>query len=153
MPEDLYGPVRPAAGWTLLGIALAAVVVGWFLWVWWTTRPPRSRRAPASPGWTPAARRAEALAEIDRLEAAHAAGHLDAREVFQHLSPLVRRFVYDTSGRPAHVRSLDDLRAEGDPVLTSTVEWMYPEEFAASTRGAVSEGVARARWYVTRGQP
>lgn len=152
MPEDFYGPIRPALGWALLGVALAVAVVGWYAWVWWTTRPPRrpSRPEATGPAWTLEERRAAALAELDQLEAAHAAGELSAREVFQRLSPLVRRYVYETSGAPVHVRSLDDLRGSADPELASTVEWMYPEEFAAWSPGAVAEGLARARWYLSR---
>ncbi len=152
MPDDFYGPIRPALGWAVLGVALAAAVIGWYCWVWWTTRPPRrhSQRELAAPTWTVEARRAAALAELDQLEAAHAAGQITARELFQRLSPLVRRYVYETSGAPVHVRSLDDLRADTDPMLASTVEWMYPEEFAAWSPGAVAEGLARARWYLTR---
>jgi Domain of unknown function (DUF4381) len=150
MAEDFYGPVRPALGWTLLAIGLVLVVVGWYAWVWWSTRTPRPPRRPrAERARRPEQHRAVALAEIDRLAAEHAAGRMGARELFQRLSPLVRRYVYETSGAPVHVRSLDDLRSESDPALTSTVAWMYPEEFAADAPGAVEEGLARARWYVT----
>ena len=150
MADDLYGPLRPSAWWTLLGLALILVVVVWFAWVLWSTRRPRGsrRQAPREPVVTLAEQRAEALGAIDELEAAHAAGHLDARQLFQRLSPLVRGFVHETSGRPAHVRSLADL-GDDDPALAATVAWLYPEEFAADAPGAVAEGLARTRWYVT----
>lgn len=153
MPEDLYGPLRPALGWTLLGGALVAVVIGWYAWVWWTTRAPRqtSPRPSELRRLDPAEWQAHTLAEIDRLEAAHAAGHLGARDVFQQLSPLVRRYVYETGGEPVHVRSLSDLRGDADPALAATIEWMYPEEFAHDAPGAVAEGLGRARWYVRGG--
>ena len=148
MPEDFYGPLRPALGWTLLGGALVALVIGWFAWVWWTTRPPRRTSSPATETrrFDPAEWQARTLAEIDRLEAAHAAGHLSARDVFQGLSPLVRRYVHETSGAPVHVRSLDDLRAGADPALVATVEWMYPEEFAPDAPGAGGPSCRPRSW-------
>jgi len=150
VPEDLYGPLRPSAWWTVLGLALVLLVVVWFAWVLWSTRRPRRsrRRTPLAPGASLAEQRAEALGAIDELEAAHAAGRIDARQLFQQLSPLVRGFVHATSGRPAHVRSLADL-GDDDPALAATVAWLYPEEFAADAPGAVAEGLARTRWYVT----
>jgi hypothetical protein len=150
VPDDLYGPLRPSAWWAVLAVALVVLVIAWFAWVLWSTRRRRpGRRTVADrPPATPAEHRARTLAAIDELEAACADGRLDARELFQRLSPLVRRYVYETSGRPAHVRSLEDLR-DDDPELAATVEWLYPEEFAADAPGAVDEGLARARWYVT----
>jgi hypothetical protein len=149
VPDDLYGPLRPSAWWTLAGLALILVVVVWFSWVLWSTRRPRgSRRGSRRDVVTSLAeQRAEALGAIDELEAAHDAGRLDARQLFQQLSPLVRRYVHATSGRPAHVSALTDL-GDDDPALAATVAWLYPEEFAADAPGAVAEGLARTRWYV-----
>lgn len=144
MPEDFYGPEGP--GWFWPGVALVAVVlvVAWFVGVWWTTRTPRGAEAAR---WTDVATpqmwREATLASIDALGAAYRTGQLNARQVFQELSPLVRRYVHATTGRPVHVRALAELRAEGD-ALAPAVAWMYPEEFAPEAPGAVEAGLAAA---------
>jgi hypothetical protein len=145
----MYGPVRPAAVWTLVGIVLVVAVVAWFTWVWWSTRARRGERGTAlgGPHWSIDERRARALAEIDQLEAAHASGELSGRDVFQRVSPLVRWFVYESSGRPAHVHALAELRGDDD-ALAAEVAWMYPEEFSPDAPGAVAEGLGRARRYL-----
>ena len=144
--DDLYAPIRPAGGWTLLAVGLLAVVAAWYAWVWWRTRP--LRPAPTTP--RPVTRRsldalrASYMAGIDAVVAEHAAGRLDQRAVVQALSPLVRRFAFEASGFPAHTKSLAELEREHPGALPTAVATMYPGEFAERS-GDVEAAVSSAR--------
>lgn len=145
MPDDFYGPTGPGWAWPLAGVAALVAVGAWIAWIWWSTRGRRGRRVGAR-GVEDL--RFAALADVDALAAEHAAGRLTAREVFQHLSPLMRHFVHRVTGRPVHLLPLGEFRAADDPALVAAIAWLYPEEFALDAPGAVADGLAGARSYI-----
>jgi len=144
--DDLYPPLQHSAWWILVALALLAVVAAWFTWVWWRTRP--MRPPPLVPteltGRSLATLRSSYLARIDAVAADQEAGRLPGRDVAQALSPLVRRFAFEATGFPAHVKSLAELRQERPGPLPAAVAVMYPDEFAERS-GDGAAAVASAR--------
>jgi len=145
--DDLYPPIHHGAWWVVVGIVLLVAVTAWLWWVWWTTRPPAGPAGPPQPvrGRALDELRRSYLARIDEVATAHGAGRMATRDAFQALSPLVRRFAFEASGFPAHVKSLAELEREHPGELPAAVAVLYPDEFADAVRGDVSTGVARAR--------
>ena len=93
------------------------------------------------------------LAAIDAVVEAHEAGRATTRQAFQQLSPIVRRFVSDVAGIPAHTMTLDDLTSEHPGPLADVVAMMYPLEFSAVVDGDVRAGAERARRVVASWTP
>lgn len=146
-PEDLYPPVTHGGVWPALAIGSLALVALWWVGLCWRSR----RRRHAASEWAPlrgralAARRDEALAAIDAVVGAHERGEISSRDAFQQLSPLVRRFVFDVAGVPAHTMTLDELARDHPGLLADVVAMLYPGEFAAVVDGDVASGARRAR--------
>lgn len=153
-PEDLYPPVTQSSGWTIAAFVTLAVVASWWIGLWW-----RTRRPPGPARWSPLhgaalrARRERCLADIDAVAARAHAGGGSARDVSQHLSPLVRRFVFDATGLPAHTMTLSDLEHDAPDALTEVVAWLYPAEFAAVVDDDATAALERARHFVTTWSP
>ena len=154
-PEDLYPPVTHGAVWPVVAWVALALVAVWWIALWWRTRPPRDR----TPVWRPlhgralAARRATGLAAVDAVVAAYEAGETSTREAFQRLSPLVRGFVFDAAGIPAHTMTLSVLETEHPGAVADVIALMYPAEFAAVVDGDVRRGAERAREVVLGWDP
>ena len=148
--DDLYPPLRQDQLWTLLGLAILVAACAWLAWVLWSTRRPRSTTGDPQlvEGRALDDLRRTYLQHIDGVETAHAAGRLDARDAFQALSPLIRRFAFEASGFPAHTKSLAQLEREHPGALPAAVAVLYPDEFAEWSRGDVGAGVERARQLV-----
>jgi hypothetical protein len=140
-PVAPLDPVAFAPGWLLGGVALAlaavAIMVVPRLWA----RRRRPQAAPVPPP-DPAARRASALAEIDRLEAGWAAGELTARTAAQGVAAAVKGY----AGGEAEALTLLDLKVRGaEPTLVAVIEAAYPVEFGVTGEGDVAELARRAR--------
>lgn len=150
-PEDLYPPVTQSPSWTILAIGLLGAVVVWWALLWWRTRrPPPATAGAVLTGEALAARRAAFAAEIDAVVVDHEAGRCSSREVFQRLSPLVRRYVFDVSGVPVHTMTLATLRRRQQGELAETVARWYPSEFSAFVDADVPTGLDHARHFVQR---
>jgi len=154
-PEDLYPPVTHGPAWSVLALGLFGLVALWWMGLWWRSRRGRN----AAPAWVPLrgraleTRRVLGLAAIDAVVEAHEAGRATTRQAFQQLSPIVRRFVSDVAGIPAHTMTLDDLTREHPGPLADVVAMMYPLEFSAVVDGDVRAGAERARRLVASWTP
>lgn len=150
-PEDLYPPVTQTSSWTTLAVVLLVAAVVWWVVLWWRTRRPPAPAAEAMlTGTALAACRVEYVAEIDAVARDHDAGRCSSREVFQRLSPLVRRYVFDVSGVPVHTMTLATLRRRQQGELAETVARWYPSEFSAFVDADVPTGLDHARHFVQR---
>jgi hypothetical protein len=131
MPDatELNGPVGYGSVWTVLALALVAVVVAYYvavaLWARGEDPEPEQRRGSGVGGV-----RKKHLDELSRIESAVAAGRMPVRVAFHQLSRTVRAFAAEASDVPATSMALADLRADGPARLADAVESMYPPSFA-----------------------
>lgn len=136
MPADgeLTGPVGYASTWSVVAMALIALVVVYYLGVWlWS----RGQDTAGAERVSPVERaRTTHLKELDRLEGVVRAGRLPVREGFQQLSATVRSFVAEVSGTPARSMTLEELREAGEARVAETIAAMYPPEFAPGDAAA-----------------
>lgn len=149
MPE-LYPPATYSAIWVSVGVGLLVAVVAFVVIVVLATRPgglhlPRPARRSTR------VRRA-ALLRIDRIDAAHRAGEMDAPTASSELSQAVRVFAAQWSGRLYPAMTLRDLRAGGaDDALRVAVTRLYDGAFTpAGADQDVSAAAAMAREVVTQ---
>jgi hypothetical protein len=127
--SELNGPVGYGAIWTVLALALVAVVVTYYvavaLWARGEDPEPEQWRGSGVEGI-----RKKHLDELRRIESAVAAGRMPLRVAFHQLSRTVRSFAAESSDVPATSMALADLRADGPARLADAVEAMYPPSFA-----------------------
>ncbi|SEC07045.1 hypothetical protein SAMN04489806_2514 [Paramicrobacterium humi] len=145
MPGDngYYDPVGYSPGWTWLAIAIIALVVAWFLFLWLSG--PRRRRTVAPPVLTTEQVTQRYLGLVDEVEAAYASGDLSAREAHLKLSAILRLCAAERSGVPGSVMTLAELSEADVPLPPHTVAHYYPAEFAAGGDGDVETAAALAR--------
>lgn len=149
MPTEatFYAPVGYSPWWPLAGAALLVLCLGWFAWVWISTR---AGAQAAVPGFmaprNPESVRAKYWALITQIEQMFDSGRLDARATHRELSMAVRTFVHEMTGLQAHRMTLAQLREHQLPLAADAVELYYPGEFAAhSDHLTVAESAQTAR--------
>ena len=145
--QGFYGPLQYGQGWLWAGLALLALLLGWYGFVLFSTR---RRRAPAPrPRFTPpsdlAALKQAYLQRIDAVTADAAAGLLTARESHRELSLLVRKFARDVTGVDAPRMTLAELHGHPLPSTAEAVSRIYPGEFGLEPLPAVSDSAETAR--------
>ncbi|WP_457962618.1 hypothetical protein M1E17_13860 [Arthrobacter sp. D1-29] len=149
MQDDpgFYPPLQYSAVWMWLGLALLALVMGWYAWVFLSTREPRQQ--PVAPRFTPpsdvAGLKEAYLRRIDAVAADAEAGLLTARESHQELSLLVRKFVRDVTGVDAPRMTLAELQRHPLPVAAHAVSRIYPGEFGPGPLPPVARSAESAR--------
>lgn len=143
----IYGPLQYSQVWLWTGLALVAVVLGWYAFVFLSTRPPKAP-VPA-PLFTPPSDltglKEAYLQRIDAVTADAAAGLLTARESHQELSLLVRRFARDVTGVDAPRMTLAELHRHPLPPVAEAIRKIYPGEFGLEPLPPVAESAATAR--------
>ncbi|MDQ2757328.1 MAG: hypothetical protein M3Y71_12320 [Actinomycetota bacterium] len=141
--------------WTVIGLTLLLVVAGWYVVVWWRTRPvPPPPPAPALASGARLDRlKGACLARIDELVRRVEAGQLSQRGGHQELSTVVREFVQEATGVSAPTMTLTELGRSGnrslDPV-TDVVLLLYPVEFGPEQPASVTQVAVVARRVVER---
>ncbi|MBS4751659.1 hypothetical protein KG112_02410 [Nocardioides sp. zg-ZUI104] len=151
MPAEFTGPVAHSSLWLWLAVALAVLVVAYYVLSWWLTRPPRPPKVLRVDVDTPGLR-AVHLSRLDALVAQVQAGELSARDGHQGLSEVVRSYVASVTTLPARSMALADFRSSAPPELTEAIELMYPPEFAPDDAIAAerfADAVAHARRLVS----
>jgi hypothetical protein len=143
----IYGPLQYSQGWMWTGLALLALVLGWYTFVFLSTREPK---VPAqTPRFTPTSDlvglKKAYLQRIDAVTADAAAGLLTAREAHQELSLLVRRFARDITGVDAPRMTLAELEGRALPPVAEAVRRIYPGEFGLDPLPPVAESAETAR--------
>jgi hypothetical protein len=142
-----YAPLQYSQLWLWAGIGLLCLVLGWYVFVFLSTR---ARRAPgAAPKFTPPSdfnRLKEAyLLRIDAVEADAAAGRLTSRASHQELSLLVRKFTRDATGVDAPRMTLAELDSHPLPAAATAVGMLYPGEFGAEPLPPLARSAETAR--------
>lgn len=155
-PADLIDPYPPMSYGplpVLLALSLLGLVLLWFLWLALArhlrARPAAPAPAPASSA-PPVDHRASALARIDEIEQACAAGRISQRTAHHDLSEVVRGYVSAVSGVPATRMTLHDLREARLEPVAAAVERTYPPSFGADGQGDLDAAVRIAREVVER---
>jgi hypothetical protein len=143
----IIGPLQYGQGWIWTGLALLAVVGGWYCFVLLSTRP---RRVPAAPArFTPPSDLIDLklayLQRIDAVAADAAGGHLTVRESHRELSLLVRRFARDATGVDALRMTLAELHGHPLPAIAEAVGRIYPGEFGLEPLPQVEQSARTAR--------
>ncbi|MEO8284545.1 MAG: hypothetical protein ABI568_14280 [Pseudarthrobacter sp.] len=142
----LIGPLQYSQGWMWAGLALLAAVLGWYCFVFLSTR----QRRPAPPARFTAPSDLHDLKEaylqrIDAVTADAHAGLLTARESHQELSLLVRRFARDVSGLDAPRMTLAELHVHPLPGIAEAVSRIYPGEFGVEPLPPLMQSAETAR--------
>jgi hypothetical protein len=143
----LVGPLQYSQGWMWAGLALLTLVLGWYCFVFLSTR---QRRSPSPPAlFTPPSDlhdlKEAYLQRIDAVTADAAAGLLTARESHQELSLLVRRFARDATGVDAPRMTLAELHVHPLPGIAEAVRRIYPGEFGLEPLPALTQSAETAR--------
>ncbi|HYH76385.1 MAG TPA: hypothetical protein VD841_02620 [Arthrobacter sp.] len=142
-----YAPLQYSPLWLWAGIGLLAMVLAWYLFVFFSTRTPRG--AAAAPRFTPPSdinRLKEAyLLRINAVEADAAAGRLTSRASHQELSLLVRKFARDVTGVDAPRMTLAELDSHPLPGAANAVGRLYPGEFGAEPLPPLGRSAEAAR--------
>jgi hypothetical protein len=150
----LPGEVMPLVGyspfWLLVGIALIVLVLVYYVLAWAFTRE-RGERVEATPEHEVdlADERRTAFARLDEIEQAVAAGRLDDRTAYEHLSVTVREFVAEATGVPADHMTLTELATTELYGTTRTVAQLYPGIFARDAQRNVAAATHDARQVIS----
>jgi len=146
--QGFYGPLQYSTAWMWCGAAVLALVAGWYVFVFATTRPPARSTAGR-------AHSRSALTDLPGLKAAYlqrirdveqeaAAGNLDARAAHQQVSLLLRGFVRDATGVDATRMTHQDLARHPLPAAAHVIEALYPAEFGPGPLPSVAASAAKA---------
>lgn len=143
----LIGPLQYSQGWMWAGVALLTLALGWYCFVFLSTR---QRRSPAPPArFTPPSDlhdlKEAYLLRIDAVTADADAGLLTARESHQELSLLVRRFARDVTGVDAPRMTLAELHGHPLPGIAEAVRRIYPGEFGVEPLPPLGQSAETAR--------
>lgn len=147
--EDFFPPVQYAPWWMLLGLLLLALVVGWYIWVYMSTRAPRPAAEPQP--WQNAqmihapAVRERYLSMITETQRAHDSGALPYREAHHQLSLLLRSYVAERQGIQTIHMTLDDLKKTKLVPLSTAIEDLYPAAFGPEAHGSIDVAAEKAR--------
>lgn len=141
----IIGPLPYSQGWMWAGLALLAVVLGWYCFVFLSTRP-----APAQPPrFTPPSDindlKEAYVQRIDAVASDAAAGQLTAREAHLELSLLVRSFARDVTGVDAPRLTLAELHRHPLPGVAEVIGRIYPGEFGLEPLPPVAQSAGTAR--------
>jgi hypothetical protein len=142
---DFYGPLLYSPWLLWLGPGLVVLLAGWFLYVFISTRRPRTPAERPLPASDLNALRADFLERIDRVAADTQSGRLPARQAHQELSLLVRLFVQSASGVAAPRMTLAEFKENGPPAVANAIGRIYPGEFAAYPQESPAAAAETAR--------
>jgi hypothetical protein len=149
VPADpaFYGPLQYSPVWMWVGIALVALVAGWYVVVFASTRRPRMaegvRRSAALTDLS--VLKAAYLQRIDDVERDAAAGNLSLRAAHHEISHLLRSFVRDATGVDALRMTRQDLERHPLPAPAAVVGILYPAQFGVEPLPSVAVSAASAR--------
>lgn len=147
---EFFPPVQYQPWWGLLGFLIIVAVIGWWVFVFLSTRKsrvPQPPPAPRGPGVETIRKRYLGL--IDETRAAYAKGELPDREAYHQLSMLLRSYVEEREGTRTVTMTLKDLRMTQLTPLSEAVARLYPGAFSPDSHGTVAQAVDEARGLVT----
>ena len=147
---EFFPPVQYQPWWGLLGFLIIVAVIGWWVFVFLSTRKSRVPQPPAAPrGPGVETIRKRYLGLIDETRAAYAKGELPDREAYHQLSMLLRSYVEEREGTRTVTMTLKDLRMTQLTPLSEAVGRLYPGAFSPDSHGTVAQAVDEARGLVT----
>ena len=147
---EFFPPVQYQPWWGLLGFLIIVAVIGWWVFVFLSTRKSRVPQPPAAPrGPGVETIRKRYLGLIDETRAAYAKGELPDREAYHQLSMLLRSYVEEREGTRTVTMTLKDLRMTQLTPLSEAVARLYPGAFSPDSHGTVAQAVDEARGLVT----
>ena len=82
---------------------------------------------------------------LTELEMRYQTGKVSERGAYQELSKYIRHFVYNVSGIKVHNYTLEEIGRINMPNLYYLIAECYTPEFAAYSRGDVSQSIRKAR--------
>lgn len=142
---DFYGPLLYSPWLLWLGLGLLALVAGWFLFVFLSTRSPEVQAERYIPTSDLKTLQKEFLERINGVASDAHSGRLPARQAHQELSLVVRMFVQRASGVAAPRMTLAELQENGPPALVTAIARIYPGEFAAYPQDEPAAAAETAR--------
>ena len=147
---EFFPPVQYQPWWGLLGFLIIVAVIGWWVFVFLSTRKSRVPQPPSAPrGPGVETIRKRYLGLIDETRAAYAKGELPDREAYHQLSMLLRSYVEEREGTRTVTMTLKDLRMTQLTPLSEAVARLYPGAFSPDSHGTVAQAVDEARGLVT----
>ncbi len=154
---ELVDPVPYAGWWPWVALAVVLAVVGWYVWVWRSTRGPAPTPAPAPavPGAPPAPRtrrdpyaalRGTTLARLDEVERRYRAGDVDARGANLEIRWALREFATARTGVDTSAMTAAAARADHRTrPLASLLENTAVPTFGLGSRARVDRSLEQAR--------
>lgn len=85
------------------------------------------------------------LSQLDSLENSCRNQEITVREAYQHLSWIVRNFVYEMTGKRVQYATLEELKGLGMPALYEMIKACYVQEFSPESTCNVYDALHRAR--------
>lgn len=145
MPTDgtFYAPIGYSVWWPLAGAAILVLCLGWFGWIWISTRAEPSAGVPGfiAPR-NPETVRGKYVTLINSIEERHGTASITGRAAHLELSLAVRTFVHEMTGLKTQRMTLAQLREHQLPLVADAVALFYPGEFAAHGGQGGHPGVA-----------
>jgi len=156
---ELVDPVPYSGWWPWVAVAIVLAVVGWYVWVWRSTRGPAAASPPPAVPGVPGAPRAASsrrdpyaalrgttLARLDEVERRHAAGDVDARGANLEIRWVLREFATARTGVDTSAMTAAAARADRRTrPLASLLENSSVPTFGASSRTRVARTLEQAR--------
>ncbi|MDE5779535.1 MAG: hypothetical protein K2I10_13705 [Lachnospiraceae bacterium] len=85
------------------------------------------------------------LAQLDSLENSCQNQEITVREAYQHLSLIVRHFVYEMTGKRVQYATLEELKGADMPALYDMIKYCYAQEFSPESTSNIYDALHRAR--------
>lgn len=156
---ELVDPVGYSWVWTLVGIAMLAALVAWYVWLFWSTRRRKgepdarpgvkkrpSSTMPGAPGDPWGAVRTIYLDKLREIESEHARGQLDARAVHLEIRRIMRDFTKARTGIDAETfTAVDAARVSLTGPLAKTLKNLSYPSFARSSTANAQRSIDQAQ--------
>jgi hypothetical protein len=152
LDSEFFPPVQYLPWWGIIGFVLLLAVVGWYVFLFASTRAgrvPVPQEAPRVVPRTIDTVRTEYLELIDQARRQHAGGLVDSRETHHQLSRILRSYVAEREGQKTMQMTLKDLRGTRFTPLAHAVETLYPGAFGVRAGVSVDRAVDEAKRLVS----
>lgn len=76
--------------------------------------------------------------------------NISSRKAYQHLSSLIRNFIYETTNIKVQNYTLKEIEMIGIPILYELVNEYYDPEFAKISKGNISSSINKTRMVIEK---
>lgn len=148
-----YGAMEYSPVWFLFGLALIGLAIGAVIVIFYLTRHKEIKTIANLKIEPPKivnmnVLRNKYLHLIDEAEESFRRRQIKASECHQKLSKLVRMFYCEAMSFHADIMTLSDIKKSNHKDLAALIEKLYPDEFDTLEKGPVAESAERARQIV-----